>query len=114
MIVLFTLRIFAFDTGACSGFFTDEAFMFVTFFLNVLNAPYIDDPILFLEVTFRHPNRANVMDPNIMTARLICRVCRFIKVVIVKFFFILLISIFAQDLLGGNILLLLFIVRTSL
>jgi hypothetical protein len=56
MVVLFTLRILAFDTGACSGFFTDEAFMFVTFFLNVLNAPYIDNSVLFLKVTFRDPN----------------------------------------------------------
>lgn len=114
MVKLSALRVLAFDTGSTFGLFTDKTFMFITLFINIFNPSHIDDAIFFLKVTFRYPDRTNIMNPNIVTIWLVCGVGRLVKVVVVKLLSFLLIGIFACNLLRRYILLLLLVVWTFL
>lgn len=114
MVILFTLLILTFYTCSCFQFFTNKAFMFISFFLNILNSFYINSTIFFLKITFRNPNWAYIMNPNIMTCWLIIRICCFVKIIIIKllsFLFIFVIILFSYFN-RMSILLLLFIIRT--
>ena len=89
MVILSAFLIFAFYTGPSFRFFTYKTFVFVSLFFNVFNSSNVYDSILFLKITFRHPNWTYIMDPNIMTIWLIWWVCSFVEVIVIKFFFLL-------------------------
>ncbi len=82
MIVLFALLILAFNASSSSRFFAYKTLMFIPFLLNVLYTFYINCSIFLLEITFRNPYRAHIMNPNIMAYRLILWVTIFVKVII--------------------------------
>ncbi len=71
MIILSAFRVFAFDTSTAFGLFAYKALVFVAFFVDIFNPSHINDAIFFFKVALRHPDRADIMHPNIMTAGLI-------------------------------------------
>lgn len=114
MVILFALLILAFYTCSCFRFFTNKAFMLISFFLNILNSFYINSSIFFLKIAFRNPYWTYVMNPNIMACWLIIWICCFIKIIIIKLLsllFILVIILFSYFK-RMSVLLFLFIIRT--
>lgn len=83
MIVFFALLILTFNTSTCLYFLAYITLMFVSLLLYVLDTFYIYSSILLFKVTFRDPNRTNIMYPDVMTSRLIVGIARLIEVVVI-------------------------------
>jgi len=89
--------------------------MFVSFFFNIFDSFYVDSSIFLLKIALRNPNRTDIMNPNVIATGLILRISRLIKVIVIKFFFLLIVLdflIFRQNSLRMNVLLFLFVVWT--
>lgn len=90
MIILITILFFTLDTGSCFCFPTDKALMPKPFFLNILNSSNINSAIFFLKIALWNPNCTYIMNPNIMTCRLIWWICRSAEIIVIKLLFFLL------------------------
>ncbi len=117
MIIFPTFWVLTFYTCTCFWFFTNKAFMLISLLFDILNTSDINGSILLFKIALRNPNWAYIMNPNIMTRRLILWISSLIKVIIIKFLLLLCILILLLLLsyfLRLDILLLLLIIRTSL
>lgn len=117
MIIFSAFRVLTFYTCTGFWFFTNKTFMFISLLFNILNTSDINGSIFLFKITLRNPDWADIMNPNIMTRRLILWISSLVKVVIIKF--LLLLSILILLLLLGYflrlyILLLLFVIGTFL
>ena len=115
MIIFSALWILTFHTGSSFRFFAYKTLMFVSFFFNIFDSFYVDSSIFLLKIALRNPNRTDIMNPNVIATGLILRISRFIKVIVIKFFFLLIVLdflIFRQNSLRMNVLLFLFVVWT--
>lgn len=89
MIILITILFFTFDTSSCLCFPTDKALMSKPFFLNILNSTNINSSIFFLKIALWNPNCTHIMNPNIMTCRLIWWICGSAEIIVIKLFLFL-------------------------
>lgn len=115
MVKLSAFWILAFNACSSFRFFTHKTFMFVSFLFDIFNTFNIDGSIFLLKITLRNPNRANIMNPNIMAKRLIKWISRFVKIIVVKFFFIFTIFVllnFRHNFFRLRVFLFLLIIRT--
>ena len=86
MIIFIAFSIFTFDCSSALIFLTNKTFIFESLLFDVLNAFYADVSILLLEIAFRNPYRAHIMNPYVMADWNLGRICRFDKIIVVTFF----------------------------
>lgn len=86
MVVLIALNIFTFYSCSTFIFLTGKAFIFKPLLINIFDSFNTYHSILFLEVTLRHPNSTNIMNPNVMASRDWGRISWFYEIVIVTLF----------------------------
>ena len=66
-------------------FITDQASLFEPFFIYIFNSFDVDSCIFFLEVAFGNPDRAYIVNPDIVADWLLCWICGFGEVIIIRF-----------------------------
>lgn len=71
MIVFFTLCLFALNSCSCTILAAHETLVFEALLFDVLDTLHADHSVLFLEVALRHPDCADIVDPDIVASGLV-------------------------------------------
>ena len=85
MIKFGAFLIVTFNTSSSFYFITDQASLFKPFFIYIFNSFDVDSCIFFLEVAFGNPDCAYIVNPDIVADWLLCWICGFGEIVIIRF-----------------------------
>lgn len=83
MIIFIAFRVFTFDCSTTFVLLAGETLTFESTIVYIFNSFDANNSILLLKIALWHPNRANIMHPNIVANRSIRWICWLYKIVVV-------------------------------
>lgn len=83
MIVLHTWIIFTFYRSSCFNLLANKAFLFKSFFINILYTFNVYYAIFFFKIALWYPNSTYIMYPNKITDWLVRCISWFCKIIVI-------------------------------